>query len=545
MICKKCGSNIADTSKFCGYCGAPVEETKTVESVQNIFESSVPNVEEPVQNSTEVQVNPIPSVVPVEPIQSATNEVVTEQPIQNVAGKMASQQEPVQNPTEVQINPIPSVVPVEPIQSVTNEVVTEQPIQNVASGVTPQQEPVQSATNDVPVVDPIFGTQVTPTTQASPNVTNQTVEMPTMASIQGTILSSDAQNNVDLNQVNESLVSNTATVNPNTQLENEGVQVQPSTLTQNQSINENLQPTKIQEQVNPQVPPKKQNKLPLKGVAIALVCVVVVLGIVLVTMMLGDNKSKMEPPLTVLKKSLGNFGQKANTSATLNGNVLVEGNNDSYKLAFTVKYQNNVNDHNLLLTVKDEESNNEYNLYSIINNKGMDLYLKSSVIDLLGVTSSQEDIWVNYKLDSSVNIESIYSEEDLSIIDEKHFVFVGKDANGNHYQLILDKELMNNEKLTQDQMDSLNSLFGEGIEKYVIDFYINDLNEITKIKMELNDFDPDLEISKISLNLEFTDLNSTVVNIPDEILLNDSMSLNEYLETYAIFNEDNSDTNQD
>ena len=253
----------------------------------------------------------------------------------------------------------------------------------------------------------------------------------------------------------------------------------------------------------------------------------------------------MEPPLTVLKKSLGNFGQKANTSATLNGNVLVEGNNDSYKLAFTVKYQNNVNDHNLLLTVKDEESNNEYNLYSIINNKGMDLYLKSSVIDLLGVTSSQEDIWVNYKLDSSVNIESIYSEEDLSIIDEKHFVFVGKDANGNHYQLILDKELMNNEKLTQDQMDSLNSLFGEGIEKYVIDFYINDLNEITKIKMELNDFDPDLEISKISLNLEFTDLNSTVVNIPDEILLNDSMSLNEYLETYAIFNEDNSDTNQD
>ena len=29
MLCKKCGENIADTSKFCGYCGNPTQEILT------------------------------------------------------------------------------------------------------------------------------------------------------------------------------------------------------------------------------------------------------------------------------------------------------------------------------------------------------------------------------------------------------------------------------------------------------------------------------------------------------------------------------------
>ncbi len=36
MICKKCGSNIADTSKFCGYCGAPVDQLQPSQPVPNL-----------------------------------------------------------------------------------------------------------------------------------------------------------------------------------------------------------------------------------------------------------------------------------------------------------------------------------------------------------------------------------------------------------------------------------------------------------------------------------------------------------------------------
>ena len=45
MICKKCGSTIEDTSKFCGYCGEKVNnENQTQIPVQNIEQPIVNNV---------------------------------------------------------------------------------------------------------------------------------------------------------------------------------------------------------------------------------------------------------------------------------------------------------------------------------------------------------------------------------------------------------------------------------------------------------------------------------------------------------------------
>lgn len=44
MLCKKCGSNIADTSKFCGYCGNPVEKVMdSLNEVSNNINSEISN----------------------------------------------------------------------------------------------------------------------------------------------------------------------------------------------------------------------------------------------------------------------------------------------------------------------------------------------------------------------------------------------------------------------------------------------------------------------------------------------------------------------
>lgn len=58
MICKKCGTNIADTSKFCGYCGEKVELTK---------EESNTNTNLTVEESlTDVKVNEVIQPLPID-----------------------------------------------------------------------------------------------------------------------------------------------------------------------------------------------------------------------------------------------------------------------------------------------------------------------------------------------------------------------------------------------------------------------------------------------------------------------------------------------
>ena len=55
MICKKCGATISDTSKFCGYCGAPNKED-ALNSNQVLPEVNINNL------NNGVNVNPVSPV---------------------------------------------------------------------------------------------------------------------------------------------------------------------------------------------------------------------------------------------------------------------------------------------------------------------------------------------------------------------------------------------------------------------------------------------------------------------------------------------------
>jgi len=98
MICKKCGANIADNSKFCGYCGNSIEEIsipKTQPETNEIDLGKTIKVE-PIQNETVVtSTNPVESIneqINVEPVEQtvAAENNSTEQNDVKIVGKKSN-----------------------------------------------------------------------------------------------------------------------------------------------------------------------------------------------------------------------------------------------------------------------------------------------------------------------------------------------------------------------------------------------------------------------------------------------------------------------
>ena len=96
MICKNCGSQLEEGSKFCGICGTKVEENEQVQSVNEVPQVEEPSVA-PVESSS-IEAVQEPSVAPVEspsvesiqePSVDATSEVhdgVSEKPKKSFVG---------------------------------------------------------------------------------------------------------------------------------------------------------------------------------------------------------------------------------------------------------------------------------------------------------------------------------------------------------------------------------------------------------------------------------------------------------------------------
>lgn len=150
MKCLKCGMEIEDNSKFCGYCGNPVQVVNpTVVSnplgngnVQNMVSPSMPNNQ--VQNNTQLgQSTPIVKTMPIEtntvsqgvqPTMQGANQVQTQQPVisnQIPNDNVVLPQQPIQentpkisgiqaNPTQTNFEYQQNVVP-------ENNTINEQP----------------------------------------------------------------------------------------------------------------------------------------------------------------------------------------------------------------------------------------------------------------------------------------------------------------------------------------------------------------------------------------------------------------------------------
>ena len=438
MICKKCGANIADTSKFCGYCGAQVE-----------------------QDVSQVQSN------------ADTLNSVNMGQIQNTFDNVG------------------------------------QIIPNINSDESISEPSIQSFDNQ-----PL-------------NVNNNLLNNENLIN-----------NNVDSNTQLNSTVSN-SNINQSSTFPPMENQIQLS----------NNQPT-IQNQSNQPINQNVSNKKKSGkgGVLIAVVSVIVICAIVGVVAVLGINNKK-DTPIVALRKTLGNIENKANMGATIKANILIESStNDSMNFSADFKYAKDKDGYNVAVTLNKSLLYDEIELYSIINNQNITLYTKSNVVDLFGLTKSLEDIWLylDVPLDE-INIknweQSNTNIDILDIIDEKHVTFIDEVDGIRHYQLIIDKQLIdkNKDKLSDEEYDEIVTMFDVN-DSYSIDYYINKLNELKKVSIEISDLGEDIEISRIVLSFELSDLNSTSVTIPTEAL-DSTESLDDYMNTYAI-QSDNGTTDE-
>lgn len=419
MLCKKCGAEIADASKFCGYCGNPVE----VSNETNVNPQPVNNVE-----NIDLNQEDLGNTIRIEPLQQEVNN----EP--NISSQI--------NQSEVNVQPV----------EMHNEPVEQ--IHSIGPGL--------------------------------PEYEQQTV-------------------------VPQSEMAMVSSVN-----------VQPV-----------IQPS-------PAEPNKKNNKLMIiiGGVVLA---VVAVISVILAFNFLGNDK-----PLTALKKAIANLQENGKNSATVNANVsIATSTGESMTLSATVKtVMKSDNEFDMQVTVNESLFFDEMNIYLTTTNQEIKMYLESTLIDMMGTTSSLTPTWVYYTMPLEEIMEefnSYESEMEIDIeelIDEKHFVFIDEVNELRHYQLIIDQELIDTMKAKladiddEDIKEMIDSM--ETLEEIIkVDFYITSSNEFSKIELDMTEYLEDTELSSFVIGIELKDLNNTKVEIPSDAE-KATVDLETYMTQYAV-----------
>lgn len=271
-----------------------------------------------------------------------------------------------------------------------------------------------------------------------------------------------------------------------------------------------------------------------------------VVAIILLFVSLGSGNNDVR----VLEKALSKMGNMGENSGTIKANVSVETDTqDNFDFSASISYAEKNDLYNVALKLNKSLLNEEMNLYSTVTEDDITLYAKSSLIDMLGFTSSPNDIWVNYfmtfdELELELDENDLEDDFNLSkVLDEKHFAFVDEENGLKHYKLTIDNELLNKIKAQADEEDlreledsfsTLNEGQSELTDVYYLDVYINKSNELAKVSMELSEGLEEEGITKVVISLEFVDFGRTTVEIPTEVK-NSTMNLENYMSTYSSY----------
>ena len=285
--------------------------------------------------------------------------------------------------------------------------------------------------------------------------------------------------------------------------------------------------------------PKKKNKT---GIFVVLG---ILLGVIALALVYFAYNKTFNNPVKVLETALEKLELKGERSGTIEAKLLIQSDTeDSMNLSGAIKYAKQGDDnYNINLTLNKSMFFDEMNIYASILDERATLYANSSLIDMLGFTSATPSIWVHMttteqELEMQTGTETDELDDiDLSdILDENHFKLIGKENNLNHYQLVIDNELVNKIKLEASKEEDLKSFadsISELTETYYVDFYINNSKELVKISMDLTNSLNDESIKSAVISLEFNNFGTTVVQIPEEAK-SSTIDLETYMATYAI-----------
>ena len=477
MICKKCGATISDTSKFCGYCGAPNKED-ALNSNQVLPEVNINNL------NNGVNVNP---VSPVDTL----------------------------NETSVQKNNLNSGININPVPPV-----------DIVNPASVQGNSLNNGININPV---------------SP------VDIVNPASVQGNNLNSG----ININPVSPVDTLNETSVQGNSL--NSGINVNPVPPVDNNLNNGVTGPTLNQPIENNDSNKKKNggSKLVI-AILIALICVGIVGYLVFTYMKKGSGS------VTDVKKALANLSEKKYSNGTIT--LKLEGSSDEQKFDVTgvLKFESIDNSGKAQITLNSNLlSGIDISLYALVNNNKADLYIPSTIIDLMGTTKSPTSIWTKVSSDSidtsdtdiDTDIFENFEIDETTInnfkldnfISEKNIKYVSTKDGLKKYQIIIDKELIN--KIYALAGSSLDTDLGtemdddtiNEIAKYAkIYLYIDNSNYLKNIEISFTD--PD---SKTNLKFEigYDNLGSTTVDVPVSVT-SGAIDINEYITKYTIATED-------
>lgn len=278
----------------------------------------------------------------------------------------------------------------------------------------------------------------------------------------------------------------------------------------------------------------------------------VLIGVVALVLVVFAFNKNSNSDVKVLEKALSNLEKKGESSGTVDVKLLFESDTqDSMNFSATLKYaRQGEDDYNFDLTLNKSMFFDEINVYASLLNDNLTLFANSSLIDMLGLTSSTPSMWV-YLTMTEEELKILNEEIDLDdtdeyylrdVLDQKHFKLIDEKDNLKHYQLVIDNELLNKikakvpsqEKLKEfeDSLADINNGSTELTETYYLDLYINNSNELVKVSMDLSNYLEDETVKKAVLSLEFINFGTTVVQIPTEAK-NSIIDLETYMSTYA------------
>lgn len=362
------------------------------------------------------------------------------------------------------------------------------------------------------------------------------------------VQSENIVNNTQINSMKQEEVVNQISLENQEKLVN-SLDVSNNSIINNQDVVQNDVPKNIEQPINSiNYPVNDNSKQPKKKSNVLLFILIGIFAFILalILIFLKFNKTNSNS-LDVLNKTLSNYLTLNSNSATITTSINIQANETGdINLSAISQYQKNMDgSYNLLLKINKSLFFDEMNLYGKINKENINLFVESKTVDMLLGTLSDNNQWLKYDIDltdyvSNNEMDSFDTNKiDVSkILSSENFKYIERKENLNHYKLIIDKNVIkkitdkvNKENLLEnnEQID----IFDDSINEFVLDLYIDDKNQLQKIKFDMTNLIDDESISKLELDLEFSNINSTIVDISSNAF-NSSIDLNEYIEQYTI-----------
>lgn len=286
---------------------------------------------------------------------------------------------------------------------------------------------------------------------------------------------------------------------------------------------------------------KKKNLLLILG--IVLIVAVLIVGIIL-------GVDRKEKPYDSIEEALEKVSDAK--SLTVRTSVKMKASGNEINLSLDIKAEEK-EDKIEILQIKLNKNMfiDEMSLFARIDEKQVNLYTQSNLIDLMGMTKGKNE-WIYYDISlDDLNLKDLEKEaknnkkiEPEKILDEKHLRYVGEENNLKHYELIIDKELLEKLKDLYDE-ETYKALKDqmEKIKQTVVDIYLTKNNELSKIGIDMSEAIKDMDseevkFDKIVFEMELLDVNKTKIDIPEEALHSET-DIEEYIQRNYVMPEGN------